>query len=203
MCTPIYYVHNVTLWSCPQTIVCPTTYLQQLNSSQFPSSAPSAQSSPTPSAQSSHNVTSNWTVTGGSSVTPSASITPGVGTAPSIINMSPSSSSAPTPSLIMEITSDSTQNLRHPNRSNHTLEQSVACVCESNLDYLHIFWIVPLTILLFCCLWFRRRAGVKITTMYQRSRSLRRSRSWPEMSERKSPIQNRAHSSPPFDSIVL
>ena len=185
MCTPIYYVHNVTLWSCPQTIVCPTTYLQQQNSSQL---TPSTGLSPSP------NVTS-W------SVTPS----PGVGTAPSITKTSPSSSSftVPAPSIMNKITSKTKTNLRHPNMTNHTLEQSAACVCESNLDYLHIFWIVPLTILLFCCIWFRRRAGVKITSIYRHSRSLRRSRSWPQMSERKSPIQNRAHSSPPFDSIVL
>ena len=212
MCTPIYYVHNITLWSCPTKITCPTIYVQKLNKTSQLSPSPTPYAAPSPVHPSPSYLLAP-------APTPYAAPSPNPYAAPSPVHPSPSYVLSPSPKtqdiprtttrppLPKNAPSPSTkatrttQNLRNQNKTNQTLDLS-SCLCESNLDYLHILWVVPAAMLMFCCIWFKRRAGVKITNLYQRTR-LRRSRSWPQMTVHRSPIQNRAQSSPPFDSIVI
>ena len=215
MCTPIYYIHNVTLWSCPEKILCPLPVtINQTENEHANISTNVSNTSTVPSInQTLHNrtIVVNQTVT--SNTTPSPT-TPST-TTPSSTTPSPTTPTATTPSTTTPSsttptdttptdTTPSTTNLRH-NSSNNTGGLPIECYCAQNLDYLHVFWAIPTMALLLCYIWFRRRTHYKIQNLFTayRSRTLRRSRSWPEMIQKKSPINNRAQSEPAFDSIVI
>ena len=193
MCTPIYVVHNITLWSCPITTVCPSI------------------------VKSVHNITSTLPVSS-SPVSPSPpmlpiSPSPVLSPSPSILPISPSPVLSPSPvSPISPVSpvalSNNHSNLRHSYNTTNNTEASinVGCLCQPELQWLHVLWIVPFSLLIVCCFWLKRRGVGKIKNLFvpKPGSYLTRSRSWPQISAAaSSPIQNRARSEPIFDSIVI
>jgi len=224
MCTPIYYIHNVTLWTCPEKIICPTSVPAKSNQTNVSVDVSNNQTNATPNNQT--NVTpnnqTNATPNNQTNVTPNnqTNVTPNNQTN-ATKNGRPNNQTnttarpstryttsaprepviAPSPSTVYK------PNLRHKDVSNYSGNATNNCYCEERLDYLHVFWAVPLFCLFACCFWYRRRGSHKINNFYvaYKTRKLRRSKSWPSMSQQtqRSPIDNRSQSEPAFDSIVL
>ena len=214
MCTPIYHIHNVTLWSCPITSSCPIVddsviNLSPTNSTNSTNStttnSTTANSTNSTTANSTNSTTINSTNSTIATIqqhnpTPSPDPTPSPNPAP---NPTPSPSSSLL--LFWSTTDNNTNNtffLRHGN--NKTNNTSV-CVCNHDLRWLHILWVIPLILVICCCYWVKRRGTTRIKNLFMPrvSKYLKRSRSWPEISVRDSPIENRARSEPLFDTIVF
>ena len=205
MCTPIYYIHNVTLWTCPEKIICPTSVPAKSNQTNVSVNVSNNQSQTTPNNQT--NVTQN-NQTNANQTNATTNVTQNNQTnttvRPSTRYTTPAPREpviAPSPSTVYK------PNLRHKDVSNYSGNATNNCYCEERLDYLHVFWAVPLFCLFVCCFWYRRRGSHKIKNFYvaYKTRKLRRSKSWPSMSQptQRSPIDNRSQSEPAFDSIVL
>lgn len=225
MCTPILYIYNVTLWSCPKKIICPNSNDQN---SDTPNISVNISNSPSPGIFNLNISVNNSNVSspGPSYNYPSPEPSPGPSPGPSRIvdGYSPSSSHKQTTTSKPFTTTTSgpvntspswhyKPNLRHNTTTNSSTNYTGLpmdnnnCHCSEQLEYLHIFWIIPLVCLIVCCCWYRRRGRHKITNLYAdyKSRKLRRSKSWPSMTQlaQRSPIDKRSQSEPAFDSIVI
>ena len=237
MCTPIFYIHNITLWSCPEKIICPNSNDQN---SDVPNISVNISNSPSPGRLYINISVNNSNVSSPGSSYYYPSPVPRYyypSPRPSYIYPSPGPSynyPSPGPSIIVGTTPSSSRkrtttttakptttapswhykpNLRHNSTTNSSTNytglpmDNNKCHCSERLDYLHIFWIIPLCCLIACCCWYRRRGRHKITNLYvaYKSRKLRRSKSWPSMTQltQRSPIDKRSQSEPAFDSIVI
>jgi hypothetical protein len=215
MCTPIYYIHNVTLWTCPEKIICPTSVPAKNNQTNVNVSKNNQtnatlnnqtnatlnnQTNATPNNQTNTTLNNQTNATLNNQTNATLNNQTNATVRPSTRYTTPASiEPVNTPSPVYK------PNLRHKDVSNYSGNATNDCYCEQRLDYLHVFWAVPLFCLFVCCFWYRRRGSHKINNFYvaYKTRKLRRSKSWPTISSRRSPIDTRSQSEPAFDSIVL
>ena len=225
MCELIYNIYNITIWSCPQNIICTNniinnqTYINNLTYTTSPINqtinnqtySPSPFDSPSPIDPGNTNQSINNQTYQTYSPSPFDSpspIDPG-NTNQSINNQTYS----PSPKQMETITTPKPRiitRLRHinvtiVNQTNRTVYLNrPANYCEPDLRWLHLLWIIPFISIVVAYIFFKRRLTPKIKNIFvaKNNKYMKRSLSWPRISD-KSPINHRYKSEPAFDSIVL
>ena len=221
MCTPIYNVYNITLWSCPIKTTCPQTQ-NKLNPRMKPNHTDRH------AFENRTNHTNAINIANSSTIdilnqTSYENVTIHNNTNHTVYNRShlryictqlflenaPKCISSPSPSSSREIwmlAPSPRHYLRAEppyNHSNHTNASGLLGDVQP-LDWLHVLWAAPVILGIIYMYKYRQKMRLRIVGMFiPKERYIQRSRSWPELAQANSPIDTRSRSEPTFDTVVF
>lgn len=229
MCTPIYYVHNITLWTCPTKLECPNIR-ETTNTINYTLSNPFNSTNHTYVNSTNHTFVMPFNSTNHTFVN-STNHTLVNSTNHTFVNKYNSSllhsicaelylSQTPSPSDVQTVPDiyvpSPTNYLRRDYRSNHSAGTNMSNSTNTSglhkykdeipvdLSWLHVFWLLPIICCLIYVVKYRNKMRLRIVSMFvPKERYIKRSRSWPELGHAHSSIDQRSKSEPAFDTVVF
>ena len=201
MCTEIYKIQNISLWSCPSTQKCMSQTLIEENKTL--NNSYRLQST---FMNITHNIPYNNTLND-TNYTNHLNITYNI---PYNITLNDTTSNVPSPSMHYlspgtMIISPSPMLRRTPSPNKTASREYPADIPKITMEdrsWVHIFWITPLFFLIMFILKYRGRiVPSKIRSIFvPKERYITRSQSWPQVSQTSG---TRTHSEPVFSQVAL